>query len=60
MTAFVGVDGQDKYQLILVLGRKALSRYARGLDISACIPDGQSGNWFEIDIKELKIWIQLD
>lgn len=60
MTAFVGEDGQDKYELILSFGRKALSRYARGLDISECIPDPSSNSWFEIDITEHKIWIQLD
>lgn len=59
MTAFVGVDGQDKYELILQFGRKALSRYARGLDICECIPEPPSIDWFEIDTTEHKIWIQL-
>jgi hypothetical protein len=60
MTAFVGRDGQDKYELTLCFGRKALSRYARGLDIAECVPDPESSDWFEIDITERKIWVFLD
>ncbi len=50
MTAFIGRTGQDKYELTLIFGSKALSKYTRGLDISDCIPNPENGNCFEIDI----------
>jgi hypothetical protein len=34
MKVFTGLTGQDKYELTLNFGSKALSRYARDLDIS--------------------------
>lgn len=49
MTAYIGFDGQDKYELILNFGRKALSRYARGLDIKECIPPPTDSGWYEVD-----------
>jgi hypothetical protein len=60
MKAFCGNTGQEKYDLILIFGRKALSRYARGLDISECIPNSPSNEWFDIDILKQQMVIQLD
>lgn len=60
MTAYLGKTGQDLYQLTLHFGPRALSRYARGLDISPCMPESHSRNWFEIDIPKRNIWIHLD
>ena len=60
LTAFCGKDGQEKYELILIFGPKALSRYARGLDIADCIPDSDRRNWLDIDISKKLMWIQLD
>ena len=60
MTAFCGETGQERYQLIVSFGKKALSRYARGLNISDCLPGTPGGNWFEIDVFQHKIRIQLD
>lgn len=60
MTAYIGFTGQDSYELTLKFGRKALSRYARDLDISDCLPDPESDGWWDVDIKHRTIWIQLD
>lgn len=60
LTAFTGLSGQDKYELILKFGNKALSKYARDLDISECVPNPENNNWFDIDIERQKISIQLD
>jgi hypothetical protein len=60
MTAFIGLSGQDKYELTLKFGNKALSKYARDLDISECVPTLDNNNWFDIDIERQKILIQLD
>jgi len=60
MTAFIGLSGQDKYELILKFGNKALSKYARDLDITECVPDPESSNWFDIDLERQQILINLD
>ncbi|MEY3443097.1 MAG: hypothetical protein RLZZ519_1378 [Bacteroidota bacterium] len=58
-TAYVGKDGQTEYELILKFGNKALSRFARNLDIRECFPDPQGASWFDIDTKRKRIEIQL-
>jgi hypothetical protein len=60
LKAFIGKDGQTEYELTLKFGNKALSRYARNLDIKECVPNPDKQNWFEIDIKRNKIEIHLD
>ncbi|MBU8883042.1 hypothetical protein KSK37_08110 [Kaistella sp. DKR-2] len=60
LKAFIGKDGQDEYELILKFGNKALSRYARNLDIKKCVPSPDKQNWFNIDTERNKIEIQLD
>jgi hypothetical protein len=57
--AYVGKDGQTEYELILKFGNKALSRFARNLDIRECFPDPQDASWFDIDTKRKRIEIQL-
>ncbi|MES2454926.1 MAG: hypothetical protein V4594_05285 [Bacteroidota bacterium] len=58
-TAFIGEDGQQEYELILKFGKKALSRFARNLDIECCIPNSEESEWFSIDIGLNKVEIQL-
>ncbi len=60
MTAFIGLTGQDKYELILKFGNKSLSRYARDLDISECLPNLEMNNYFGIDLENQRILMQLD
>ena len=60
MTAFIGMTEQDKYELTLKFGKKALSRYAKGLDIIECVPNSENGNGFDIDIDKRKVVIQLE
>lgn len=60
LTAFTGLTGQEKYELTLKFGNKALSKYARNLDISECVPNSENNNWFDIDIERKKFSIQLD
>ena len=60
MQAFVGKDGQTAYGLTLKFGNKALSRYARNLDIVECIPQTNVENWFKIDTAKKEIEVQLD
>ena len=60
MTAFVGQTGQDKYELTLRFGPKALSRYARDLRLEECVPNPERNDWYDIDIGNRKMVIQLD
>ena len=60
MIAFIGLSGQDKYELTLKFGNKALSRYARDLDIIECVPNSENNDWVDIDIERRRIWVQLD
>ena len=60
LKAFIGMDGQTEYELTLKFGKKALSRFARNLDITECVPNSDKPNWFVVDIKRNKIEIQLD
>lgn len=59
LKAFAGKDGQSEYRLLVQLGPKAVSRYARGLDINTCIPDAAEADWFRIDTANQLIHIQL-
>lgn len=60
LKAYIGKDGQTEYELTLKFGNKALCRFARNLDIKECVPNTDIRNWFNIDIKQNKIEIQLD
>ena len=59
MIAFVGKTGQDEYELTISVGRRALSKYARGLDISDCVPDFKKPHSFDIDTTKKKLTIQV-
>ena len=59
LKAFVGKDGQVLYKLTLKFGKKALSRFARNLDIVECIPLTEVQDWFSIDSSKKEIEIQL-
>lgn len=60
LKAFIGKDGQTAYTLILKFGNKALSRYARNLDLKECVPNLEKINWLGIDIQRNRVEIQLD
>lgn len=60
MKAFIGYDGQTVHSLTLKFWSKALSRYARNLDIVQCIAEALPENWFYIDVDKKEVEIQLD
>lgn len=60
LKAFIGIDGQTEYELTLKFGNKALSRFARNIDIKDCVPSTDKNRWFKIDTKHNKIEMQLD
>ena len=57
--AFIGKDGQQEYELTLKFGSKALSRFARNLDIKECLSNPRHPDWVNIDIERKIIVIQL-
>lgn len=62
--AVLGPDRRDVrvehvYDATILFGSKSLSRYARDLSLIECLPDAATGNWFEIDIENKAITIQL-
>ena len=58
-TAFIGLNGQDRYTLTVKFGNKSRSRYARDLDIKECIPDVTADDWYDIDITKKTLTIRL-
>lgn len=59
LTAFIGLDGQDKYEIILLFGKTALSKYARRLDVSDCIPELDTANGFTFNCDKKQLIIAL-
>lgn len=55
--AWIGEKGQTAFDLYLAFGPKALSRYARSLEIRTCMPDPKTG--FHIDPENKVVVIQL-
>lgn len=59
--AWFGKTGQTEFRAIINLGKKALSRYAKEMDLTECIPDLESQHeWIEIDIENKTINIELN
>lgn len=59
MTAFIGKDGQETYQLKLLFGKKSLKKYEMDLNLEDCIPPEDDDNWYEADIINKTLTIQL-
>lgn len=50
--AWIGRTGQTEFKAIINFGQKALSKYAKGMDLTDCIPDLEfQAEWIEIDIE---------
>ncbi|MBS1529576.1 MAG: hypothetical protein JSU01_04670 [Bacteroidetes bacterium] len=47
--AWLGITGQDKYQMTITLGEKAFEKCSDRSDITDCLPDDQSLEWIDID-----------
>lgn len=59
--AWIGKDGQDVYQATIHFGRKALSKYSKGADLTKTIPELESKTeWIQIDIENKAIEIKLN
>jgi hypothetical protein len=58
LTAFLGVDGQDQYKMIIYFGNKSLSKNAKGLELKQCVPENDN-NWIQINTDKREIIIRL-
>ena len=57
--AYMGKTGQEKYNVKLHFGKKALSRYARDLSVFECLPTTYSKDLIDIDISKKTLDIFL-
>lgn len=60
MTALVGADGQDEFELTLHFGPKALTTYESGPNLDDCLPTIGLKNSIAIDGGEKRINVQLE
>lgn len=58
-TVFLARDGQEKYSLLILFGRKSLNRYAQRLNLENCVPDFEKNDWYFVDNEKKQITIQL-
>jgi hypothetical protein len=60
LRAFIGKEGQDKYEMTLLFGKKSLSKIARDLDLKSSIPNPDNSDWIKIGIANKEIIIKLN
>ena len=60
LRAFAGKSGQDKYELVLRLGEKALSAYDNGQSLKGYIPDKDEKQCISVDVVKRRITLSLD
>ena len=57
--AWLGIDGQDEYKMVIHFGKYALRRYARSSSIKGCLPPFEEAGWLLVDqerrIAELRL-----
>ena len=57
--AWLGYTGQEKYQMIFILGKKSIDKCISGSEIYGCLPDVHSVDWIAIDPIRKVIELQL-
>jgi len=57
--AWIGRDGQDKYEMTIHFGPAALSNYIERKDLHECIPEAATDEWINIDPERKQIEITL-
>jgi hypothetical protein len=58
--AWLGYDGQDKYEMTIYFGQYSLRRYAKGNDLSDCLPSEDTMEWVSLDMNSRTIELQLN
>ena len=57
--AWIGVDGQTEFELIVKFGDYSLRKYSKGTSLAECVPDDNSIDWVTFDEKEKSIELRL-
>lgn len=57
--AWLGTTGQNQYELTIVLGEKAWSKYEQGKSMIGCIPKAETTKWIDIDTENRLLTIRL-
>ena len=57
--AWIGTDGQGRYEMIIKLGKNSLARFVQGLSLIDCLPNEESLDWITIDTGKRTIGLQL-
>jgi hypothetical protein len=57
--AWLGYDGQDEYEMTINFGQYSLRRYAKGTELSDCLPNEDTMDWVSLDMKSKTIELQL-
>ena len=59
--AWIGKTGQTEFKATIHFGKKALSNYSKGKDLTESIPNLKSkSEWIEIDLENKNIEIKID
>ena len=58
--AWIGPDGQDRYQMTIKLGRCSRRKALKGFSLNDCLPDVNTFDWVEIDTENCLIVLQLN
>lgn len=57
--AWIGEEGQNEYDMKIKFGKYSLRRYAKGTEMTDCIPESDLMDWVEININKKWIVVQL-
>ena len=58
--AWIGADGNGRYDMVIKLGRCSRRRALKGLDLDDCLPDGAFADWVEVDVGNCLIVVKLN
>jgi len=58
--AYIGLNGQDNYEMIINFGACALDKYIHGSTLVDCLPNEESTDWLHIDLNQKTIRLQLN
>jgi hypothetical protein len=57
--AWIGPDGQEKYEMTINLGEKSLENIIKGESLTDCLPGEDSSEWITLDMQQHTIALQL-
>jgi hypothetical protein len=57
--AWLGITGQEPYELTIVLGENAWKRYCKGKSMIDCIPEAETTEWIDIDTENKTLVVRL-